>query len=244
MSGLPLVPSALGQATVPTTARSFPLEPLDRDPTDGLRHGFVQTASGRFGFRVTDLALPSRVPLVVGRVYDAGLLASLPGVPIGYEPRMSRDLGPNWILQPTSALLPTPTGFLLLTDLGSVVPYALDPATGKYFPAPDRPSDFGAMAPNGQGGFKVRMSNGRLRTYSHLSGDSNYYLTKEEDASGNAVTLSYRVGEAPETLVYLERIDSTDGHWIRFDRPMWGASAPGGYRARGSWGSSIRSGER
>ncbi len=227
-AGLPMIPSALGHATIPSAADTFPLKPLDRDPTDGLRHGFVQTASGRFGFRVTDLSLPSRVPLTVGRVYDAGLLASLPGVPIGYEPRMSRDLGPNWILQPTSALLPTPTGFLLLTDLGGVVPYALDPATGKYFPAPDRPSEFGAMVPNGQGGFKVRLSNGRLRTYSHLSGDSNYYLTKEEDASGNAITLSYRVGEAPETLVYLERIDSTDGHWIRFDRPMWGASAPAG----------------
>ncbi|MDQ7087282.1 MAG: hypothetical protein Q9Q13_05225 [Acidobacteriota bacterium] len=42
---------------------------------------------------------------------------------------------------------------------------------------------------------------------------------REEDPSGNALDLSYRDG-------YLEKIQATDGAWVKFFRPMWGEPAP------------------
>lgn len=42
---------------LPSSSPEFPLRPLDRDPTEGVRHGWVQTTSGRFGFAATDLTL-------------------------------------------------------------------------------------------------------------------------------------------------------------------------------------------
>jgi hypothetical protein len=47
---------------LPPAPPDFPLTPLDRDATEGVRHGWVQTTSGRFGFSTVDLTLPSRVP--------------------------------------------------------------------------------------------------------------------------------------------------------------------------------------
>ena len=101
----------------------MPLQPLQRDATEGLRHGWVQTSSGRFGFKTEDLRLAARVPLTAGRVYDAGLEDALPGVPFGEEPRVFRDFGVNWMLRPSSALIPWNNGFLLLTDDAGVVEY-------------------------------------------------------------------------------------------------------------------------
>lgn len=215
--GLPAVPAAL-QPVLPAGTGDLPMEPLERDATEGLRHGWVQTTSGRFGFKTVDLTLAARVPLKLGRVYDAGLEAALPGVPFGEEPRMFRDLGVNWLLRPTSALIPWNTGFLMLTGEAGVVEY-VPAGDGTYLPAPDRPSPFGPLVPNGQGGLTSRMRSGTLRTYAMVPGASNYWLVREEDPSGNALDFEYVDG-------YLHRITATDGAWAEFHRPMWGESAP------------------
>jgi hypothetical protein len=104
-AGLELMPAVPGVAGEPGP-RVFPFEPLERDPTDGLRHGWVTTTTGRFGFTITELTLPARVPFAVGRVWDGGMGALLPGVPT-QEPRPANDFGPNWMFWPTSALIPT-----------------------------------------------------------------------------------------------------------------------------------------
>ncbi|MDQ7007142.1 MAG: hypothetical protein Q9Q40_07905 [Acidobacteriota bacterium] len=169
-TGLPILPAPL-QRGLSRGEVAFPFLPLERDATEGLRHGFVQTSSGRFGFKTTDLTLAARVPLVVGRVYDAGLEATIPGVPYGSEPRVFRDLGVNWILRPTSTLIPVQGGYLLLTDEGGVVPYVEDPGgSGAYLPNPDRPSAFGPLEPDGQGGLQVTMSSGLVRFYAMVPG--------------------------------------------------------------------------
>lgn len=217
LNGLPVSPEPLAQGLVPEVG-VFPLKPLDRDATEGLRHGYVQTSSGRFGFGITDMTLPARVPFRVGRIYDAGLLAMLPGVPT-YEPRTSMDMGANWMFEPTSMMIPFTGGtFLLLTDEGSVVQY-FSAGAGQYKPGPDRPSRFGPMVSDGQGGYKVTLTNGLVRSYKTVPGSTNFWLVKESDASGNYLSFNYRDG-------FLETIVASDGASIKIKRPMWGA--PGG----------------
>lgn len=217
-AGLPLVPDPGGDVSKGTQG-VFPFEPIDRDPTDGLRHGWVQTSNGRFGLRATDLTLPARVPFRVGRVYDSGVWARLPLVPVGDEPRPAWDLGPNWSLAPSSVLMVGTGGtFLLVTDEAGLVTYVAA-GGGKYKPSPDRPFRFGMMEPGGTNIFKVRLTDGLLRTYTKLSGQLNYWLTKEEDPSGNALNFVYVGG-------MLQRINASDGAWVEFKRPVWGASAP------------------
>ncbi|HHK42604.1 MAG TPA: RHS repeat protein, partial [Planctomycetaceae bacterium] len=77
------------------------------------------------------------------------------------------------------------------------------------------------MEPDGQGGFRVTMSSGLVRSYAMVPGESNYWLVREADPAGNALDLSYRDG-------YLEKIQATDGAWVQFFRPLWGESAPSG----------------
>ncbi|NJN63718.1 MAG: RHS repeat protein [Acidobacteria bacterium] len=218
MIGDPLVPDLLQGA-----AGRSPFLPLDRDPTEGLRHGFVQTSSGRLGFEVTDLELPSRIPIRVGRVYDAGLRASIPGVPFEQNPRLERDLGINWLLMPSSVMILTGTGFLMITDEGGVIPYALDPGgSGKYLPQPNRPLRFGPLEPvPGDAKYIVRMTDGRVRTYAPIPGEPYYWVRREEDASGNRIDFEY-------DLTYLKRVVSSDGAWVELHRPLWGEPAPPG----------------
>ncbi len=219
-SGMPVLPAVISPGM---PGRELPFRELDRDPAEGVRHGWVATSSGRFGFGVLDLELPSRVPFRVGRVYDAGLVGALPGPSHGGEPRASRDLGPNWILSPVSVLLAVDGGYLLLTDEAGVIPYVPDGAGG-YRPDPDRPLRFGRLEPEPGGGWRVRLADGRVRTYRLVEGEANYWLVREEDGAGNALEYRYRDG-------YLWRIESTDGSWVEFSRPMWGAAAPAGLPA-------------
>lgn len=199
----------------------IPFEPLERDATEGLRHGFVQTTSGRFGFRTTDLSLPSRVSLFVGRVYDSGLMHAIPGVPSEQNPRVQRDLGPNWILRPTSVLIQSGTGFTLLTDEAGLVPYVpANDGSGEYVPAPDRPLRFGRLEPViANTRYRMRLSDGNVRTYEVIPGEPYLWMTREEDPAGNALTYVY-------DSTYLRRIESSDGTWIEFHRPLWGEPAP------------------
>lgn len=222
-AGLPSVPDPV-RRFLDDTSGSFPFEPIDRDPTEGIRHGWVQTSNGRFGFRTVDLTLPARVPFRIGRVYDAGIWARLPLVPVGDEPRPAWDLGPNWGLMPSSVLMAGTGGtFVLVTDEGGLVTYVAA-GGGKYKPSPDRPYRFGMMEPAGTNVFKVRLTDGLLRTYTKLSGQLHFWLTKEEDPSGNALNFVYVGG-------MLQRINASDGSWVEFKRPAWGASAPGWVRS-------------
>ena len=206
---------------LPDPAGVFPFVPLDRDATEGLRHGYVQTTSGRFGFATTDLRLPSRVPLSIGRVYDSGLMDSIPGVPNEENPRVQRDLGPNWILRPSSVLIRTNTGFTLLTDEAGLVPYVpVGDGSGVYVPQPDRPSRFGRLEPLvANTRYRMRLADGTVRTYEVIPGEPYLWLTREEDPAGNALEYTY-------DSTYLKRITSSDGPWIEFHRPLWGEPAP------------------
>jgi hypothetical protein len=220
-TGLPLMPGLSQSGLLPSAYQAFPFTQLDRDPTEGARHGFVQTTSGRFGFEVLDTTLPSRVPFQLGRTYDAGIIGMIPGVPT-QEPRINYDFGPNWILKPTASLIPTSsTAFLVLTDEGLVVPYQKETSGPKYWPAPDRPTAYGVMEPTGDGGFFIRHSSGLKYTFRTIPSDVNYWLTKKEDAAGNALNFTYTGG-------MLQRIDASDGYWVQFFRPTWGESAPAG----------------
>lgn len=62
-AGVPIVPGQAVDELLPNRGVFFPFTPLDRDPTEGLRHGWVQTTSGKFGFRMPGLSPPSRVAL-------------------------------------------------------------------------------------------------------------------------------------------------------------------------------------
>ncbi len=215
--GLPVVPG-LPQEELARWARgNLPFQPVERDPVEGVRHGWVQTTSGRFAFRVRDLELPARLPFAVGRVYDSGLAGALPGVPSGDEPRTSRDLGPNWMLAPGSVLLAANGGYLLVTDDAGVVRYVPDGAGG-WRPDPDRPLRYGRLEPAEGGGWRVRLAEGLWRTYRRIDGEPNFWLVREEDGAGNALVYRYRDG-------YLWRIESTGGSWVEFRRPMWGEPA-------------------
>lgn len=207
---------------LPSSPSEFPLRPLDRDPTEGVRHGWVQTTSGRFGFATTDLTLPARVSFEVGRVFDAGIIGMIPGVPT-QEPRCNYDFGANWMLRPNSVLIINgPTTFLLFTDEGHVVPFQKQTGGTTYYPSPDRPLPYGPAVPTGDGGYRISLSNGLRNTYRTVPGDgTGYWISKQEDPSGNALNFTYSNG-------LLQRIDATDGSWVTFARPMWGASAPAG----------------
>jgi YD repeat-containing protein len=223
-AGLELMPAVPGVAGEPGP-RVFPFEPLERDPTDGLRHGWVTTTTGRFGFTITELTLPARVPFAVGRLWDGGMGALLPGVPT-QEPRPANDFGPNWMFWPTSALIPTSsTTMLLWTDQGHVVTYVKQTGGTTYYPNPDRPFPYGPATPTGDGGYHVQQSNGLRSTYRTVPGEGNYWLVKREDPSGNALNLTYRDG-------LLERIDATDGSWVQLYRPQWGEPAPAGTKPK------------
>ena len=87
--------------------------------------------NGRFGFQTTDLALPARVPLAVGRTYDLGVAAYDPTPPS--VRRSAHDLGPNWVLRPSSILFTIYTGFMLFSDDAGLTSYV--PAGGGAFRA-------------------------------------------------------------------------------------------------------------
>ena len=72
-SGLPVEsdPSAILRDL--GAARALPMQPVDQIPTYGLPHGFVASTVGRLVFRMRDLSLPGKVPILLDRVYDSGM---------------------------------------------------------------------------------------------------------------------------------------------------------------------------
>lgn len=58
-AGIPVIPGLPTEGLLPRHEGGFPFVPLDRDPTEGVRHGWVQTTSGKFGFRMRGLQPPT-----------------------------------------------------------------------------------------------------------------------------------------------------------------------------------------
>ncbi len=219
---------------------AYPLQPVDQLPSQGARHGLVNTTKGNLVFRVTDLRLGGRMPIEFARVYDSSSASPpLMTVPPVSLPKWAEDLGSNWITSYSAYLLPVflqdpnspppfvavgvtlPNGVLMATPDGDRL-YWVEGADGVFRPWRDVPSRHMKLVRETTTRIVETQLDGTRWTYSLQPGAvSQYVLTRIQDRSGNAIILTYQNS-------YLFRIENTDGAWIEIRRPMFDTGSPSG----------------
>lgn len=92
-AGLPVLPDPLARDAAPAVGGVFPFTPLDSDPTEGIRHGWVQTSSGRFDVEIGRSTLTPRPPSSLARGFDAETSESIAAVPVTQDARPQAGTG-------------------------------------------------------------------------------------------------------------------------------------------------------
>src|SRR5712691_7029682 len=179
--------SALDQAR----ARAYPLQPVDRLPFYGLPYDLVDTTTGRLAFKINDLVLPGRMPIIMSRFLDSWGPIDLPAPLPDRLGRYGADLGPDWSFAYSDYIQPVPGGYVLAKAEGGPIKFVPESSgSSTYKKERDFPSNHLKLKIVNDTTIDESRADGTTWRFTRQDPDGYFILVRVTDRPGNFIALT------------------------------------------------------